>query len=253
MKIVIVGTGNVATVLGRKFKKAGHTIAQVCGRNKEAAIGLSKELGAAAIIDRAAITRDAELYLIALSDTALIEIDKNLQLTDQLVVHTAGSVSMGVLKNVSSYYGVFYPFQTIRKEVEPVPEIPFFIDANTDESKQKLIKLGRTISDKVNEANDEQRLQYHLCAIIVNNFSNYFYAVAEKYCNSHQLDFKNLLPLIQETANRLQQFSPRQVQTGPAIRNDLMTIEKHRQLLNDDASLKTLYTLLTENILQFKW
>jgi predicted short-subunit dehydrogenase-like oxidoreductase (DUF2520 family) len=253
MKIVIIGTGNVATVLGRKFKAAGHIIVQLYGRNKEAAIGLSKELGATAVIDKAAITQDAELYLIAISDSALTEAHKNLQLTDQLVVHTAGSVPMNVLKNSSSNYGVFYPFQTIRKEVEPIPEIPLLVDANNETSKQQLITLGRTISSNVSEADDTQRIQYHLCAIIVNNFSNYFYAVAENYCNAHGLDFKNLLPLIEETANRLRQFSPRQVQTGPAIRNDVVTIQKHLELLNDNPPLKDLYSLLTKNILHFKW
>jgi predicted short-subunit dehydrogenase-like oxidoreductase (DUF2520 family) len=253
MKIVIMGTGNIATVLGRKFKMAGHIIVQVYGRSKEATIGLSKELGATAIIDRSAITRDAELYLLALSDSALTEADQYLQLTDQLIVHTAGSVSIDVLRNISSNYGVFYPLQTIRKEVEPIPEIPLFIDANNEASKQQLMGLGKTISSSVNEAGDIQRTRYHLCAIIVNNFSNYFYAVAENYCLLHELDFKNLLPLIEETAHRLQQFSPRQVQTGPAVRNDAITIQKHLELLNDDPRLRDLYSLLSENIFQFKW
>jgi predicted short-subunit dehydrogenase-like oxidoreductase (DUF2520 family) len=253
MKIVIIGTGNVATVLGRKLKNAGHNIAQVCGRNKEAVIGLSKELGAAAIIDWYAITRDAELYLVALSDAALTNIDKIIQLTDQLVVHTAGSVSIEVLKKISSGYGVFYPFQTLRKEVTTIPAIPVFIDANSQIAKDTLRQLAGTISAEVNDANDKQRMQYHLCAILVNNFSNYFYAIAEDYCNKNGLDFKNLLPLIQETANRLQQCSPRLVQTGPAIRNDMATIEKHRQLLDDDPSVKNLYTFVSEQILHFKW
>lgn len=253
MKIVIIGTGNVATVLGRKLKNAGHTIAQVCGRDKQAVIGLSKEWGAAAIIDRAAITRDAELYLIALTDAALINIEQTIVLTDQLVVHTAGSVSIKVLEKVSSSYGVFYPFQTLRKEITIIPEIPVFIDANAEPAREKLRQLAGTISGQVNEANDRQRMQYHLSAILVNNFTNYLYAVAEEYCHKNGLDFKNLLPLIQETANRLHQCSPAMVQTGPAIRKDMATIESHRQLLDTDPSLKDLYTFISEQILHFKW
>jgi predicted short-subunit dehydrogenase-like oxidoreductase (DUF2520 family) len=253
MKIVIIGTGNVATVLGRKFKIAGHDIVQVCGRNKAAVFGLSKELGAAAIIDWAAITRNAEIYLIALSDTAIVNINKSIQLTDQLVVHTAGSVPMDILEKVSSRYGVFYPYQTLRKEVSAIPEIPVFIDANSEAAKDKLKQLARTISTQVSEANDKQRMQYHLCAILVNNFSNYFYAIAEDYCTKNGLGFENLLPLIQETAHRLKQFPPRAVQTGPAIRNDRLTIEKHQQLLEEDPSLKALYTFVSEQIHHFKW
>lgn len=253
MKIVIIGTGNVATVLGRKLKMARHDIMQVFGRNNESAVLLAKELDTNACNEWSAIRQDAEVYIVALSDKALQGIDEHLVLNDQLVVHTAGSVSMGILKNLSVNYGVFYPFQTIRKEVTPIPEIPLFIDASNKASREKLMVLGKTISPRVNEADDQQRIQYHLCAIIVNNFSNYFYAVAENYCLGHGLDFKNLLPLIEETAGRLRQFSPRQVQTGPAIRNDSSTIDKHRGLLADDPGLQDLYMVLTNSILQFKW
>ena len=253
MKIVMIGTGNVAAVLGRKLKIAGHQVLQVFGRNKEVAASLAKELDANACNEWNAIQQHAEIYIIALSDKVLLEIDQYLQLKTQLVVHTAGSVSIEVLKNISVNYGVFYPFQTIRKEVTLLPEIPLFIDASNEASRQKLMEFAKTISPKVSEADDQQRIQYHLCAIIVNNFSNYFYAVAENYCNTHGMDFKNLLPLIEETAARLRQFSPRQVQTGPAIRNDAATVEKHMALLEGDQRLQNLYKLVTENILLFNW
>ncbi len=253
MKIVIIGTGNVATVLGRKFKQAGHVILQVCGRSKEAVIGLTKEWNATAVMDWASITRDADLYLIALSDTALTDIEKNIRLTDQLVVHTAGSVSLNVLEKVSSSFGVFYPFQTLRKEISSIPEIPVFIDANSEKAKEILKQVALTISGQVTEANDKQRMQYHLSAILVNNFSNYFYALAEGYCKNHGLEFNKLLPLIRETADRLQHISPRLAQTGPAIRKDIATIEKHRKMLESDPALQALYSFVSGQILQFKW
>ena len=218
MKIVLIGTGNVATVLGKKLLAAGHTILQVAGRNLATTESLSTTLQAMPCLHLSDLTKEADLYIVAVSDKSLEEVVSQLSLTDQLVVHTAGSLPMDVLKNVSVRYGIFYPYQSINKEVAPLPAITIFVDGNNNETKQQLLSLAKTISARVGEANDEQRKQYHLCAILVNNFSNYFYAVAEQYCSQHQLDFRNILPLIQETANRLEHFSPRQVQTGPAIR-----------------------------------
>jgi predicted dinucleotide-binding enzyme len=43
MDIVILGSGNVAAVLGRKFKAAGHNILQVISRNASAASSLAYE------------------------------------------------------------------------------------------------------------------------------------------------------------------------------------------------------------------
>jgi predicted short-subunit dehydrogenase-like oxidoreductase (DUF2520 family) len=253
MNIVLIGTGNVAVVLLKKLHAAGHTIMQVFGRNHIAAAVLADAYGAFACSAWNDITQAADLYIIAVADKALTGNEVHLQLKDQLVVHTAGTVSTDILKNMSSAYGVLYPFQTIRKEVEPLPDIPLMINANTDAAKEKLGALAKTISQKVIVADDEQRMQYHLCAVMTNNFSNYLYALAEDYCHKQHLDFSMLLPIIDETANRLHRFSPRQVQTGPAARKDMGTIEKHLDLLTDEPRLKNLYKMFSDEIINYPW
>ncbi len=253
MKIVMIGTGNVAVVLAKKLKHAGHTILQVYGRSHAAALALAEQLSATACSDWKEITQSGNIYIIAIADKALASNEIGLQLKDQLVVHTAGAISMETLKNISSAYGVLYPFQTIRKEVEPMPEITLLVDGHTDIVKEQLMALGKTISQKVIAANDKERMQYHLCAVMINNFSNYLYTLAEDYCNRQGLDFTSLLPLIDETASRLHHFSPRQVQTGPAIRKDMSTIAHHLTMLQDEPALKHLYQVFTDTMLQFNW
>ncbi len=253
MQIVMIGTGNVAVVLAKKLKAAGHAIVQVFGRNHLAAAVLADQYGATTCSEWKAITQEADLYIIAVADQALAGNNIHLQLTDQLVVHTAGAVSIEILKNMSASYGVLYPLQTIRKEMEPLPDITFLADANTGIAKEKLFALAKTISQKVIMANDTQRMQYHLCAVMTNNFSNYLYVLAEDYCNKHGLDFSSLLPLIDQTAERLHQSSPRLVQTGPAIRKDMITIQHHLNLLNEDPVLKNLYKIFSDDILKYPW
>ncbi|HMC86432.1 MAG TPA: DUF2520 domain-containing protein [Chitinophagaceae bacterium] len=253
MKIVLIGTGNVAVVLSKKIIAAGHSILQVYGRNHVAAALLADNSGASTCSSLNEITQSADLYIIAVTDKALASGELHFRLKNQLVVHTAGSVSKEILKNVSASYGVLYPYQTIRKEVEPLPEIPLLMDANTTTAKEQLTAFGKTISTKIIFANDEQRMQYHLCAVMTNNFSNYLYTLTEDYCNKQALDFGMLLPLIDQTANRLHHLSPRQVQTGPAARKDLATIEQHLNLLNKEPALQHLYKILSDDILKYPW
>ncbi|MEO5681095.1 MAG: DUF2520 domain-containing protein [Chitinophagaceae bacterium] len=253
MQIVIIGTGNTATVLGKQLKMAGHFIVQVYGRNPEAAARLAGELQAAYCSGWTNITQQAELYIIALSDQALTGGEVQLQLKNQLLVHTAGSVAMEVLKNNSSVYGVFYPLQTLKKGIEPVPAIPVLIDGSSADARASLLSLAKTITQTVSIANDAERMKYHLCAVMTNNFSNYLYILAENYCQKNGLNFSNLLPLIDETANRLHHFSPRMVQTGPAIRKDIGTIEQHSNILDSDPELKKIYQFFTESMLRFPW
>src|SRR5436305_7552374 len=128
MQIVIIGTGNTATVLGRKLKKAGHRILQVFGRDSMAASKLAYELGTESTNYWNVVNRNADIYILAVSDIAVDEIIKELHLQDKTVVHTAASVSKDVLKDKAGHFGVFYPLQSLKKEIDHLPEIPVIID-----------------------------------------------------------------------------------------------------------------------------
>lgn len=248
MEIVIIGTGNTATVLGRKLKAAGHTIVQVFGRDTSDASKLAYELNTESTNYWNVVNRDADLYILAVSDIAIQEILDELQLPDKTIVHTAASVSKNILKNSAQHFGVFYPLQSLKKEIGHLPDIPIIIDASDENTLKELEVLAQSISDKVVEAGDEQRMKLHLAAVVVNNFANHLYALAESYCNNEGIDFTLLIPLIKETAGRLEYISPSQSQTGPALRNDRGTIEKHLALLKKYPHLKNIYETFTESI-----
>jgi predicted short-subunit dehydrogenase-like oxidoreductase (DUF2520 family) len=248
MDIVIIGTGNTATVLGRKLKAAGHNILQVFGRDSMTASDLAYELGTESTNYWNIVNRDADIYILAVSDIAIEEVIKELNLPGKTIVHTAASVSKNILKNASGHFGVFYPLQSLKKEINHLPETPIIIDASDEATLDELNNLAHSISHHVIEANDEQRLKLHLAAVFCNNFVNHIYALAEDYCKKENIDFKLLLPLIKETAERLEDISPSQSQTGPAIRNDRPTIEKHLALLQNHPQLQKIYSILTESI-----
>ncbi|QEC44501.1 Rossmann-like and DUF2520 domain-containing protein [Pseudobacter ginsenosidimutans] len=246
--LVIIGTGNVATALSLLFGEEGHTIVQVYGRDRAKAVALAKRCNAEPVSDLALLSKDADLYIIAVSDNAVPAIAASLQLGDKLLVHTAGSVSREVLKHSSKNYGVLYPLQSLRAELDHVTDIPFLVDANTAEKTAWLKDIAMTVSMQVQTATDEQRLHLHVAAVVVSNFTNHLYALAESYCNKENVDFRMLLPLISEVANRIQHVSPHEVQTGPAVRNDQSTIGKHLELLQDFPELQQLYAAFSSSI-----
>jgi len=253
MDIVIIGSGNVAAVLGRKFKAAGHTILQVLSRNASAASQLAYEWDTESANYLSLLNRQASVYLIAVADKAIEEVAKEMRLPGKVVAHTAASVPKDILKDVSAHYGVFYPLQSLRKEMNALPDIPIYYDASDGIAGSTLQALADSVSfQKSAEANDEQRIKLHLAAVFSSNFVNHLYALAENYCRKEGIEFGQLYPLIEETATRLRTASPKEVQTGPAIRHDGDTIRKHLELLNDHPALKNIYLLLTESIQQTK-
>ncbi|MEO7924536.1 MAG: Rossmann-like and DUF2520 domain-containing protein [Chitinophagaceae bacterium] len=253
MDIVIIGSGNVASVLGRKFIASGHRILQVYSRNAAAASALAYKLASESTNYKSTINKSADFYLVAVSDDAIKEVAADLFLPGKVVAHTAASVPQDVLKKVTAHYGVFYPLQSLRKDMDILPDIPVSIDGVDEKTKKILEQLAHSISaEKVVEAGDDERLKLHVAAVVVSNFVNHLYSLAEGYCRKEGLDFKQLLPLIEETASRLKDTSPKQVQTGPATRHDAETIQKHLELLKNHPQLKNIYVLLTESIQQSK-
>ncbi|MBL0307494.1 MAG: DUF2520 domain-containing protein [Chitinophagaceae bacterium] len=253
MDIVIIGSGNVAAVLGRKFKAAGHTILQIYSRNAAAASELAYEWDTESTNYKITINKNADIYIIAVSDDAIDDVTADLKLPGKIVVHTAASVPKEVLKNVTTHYGVFYPLQSLRKEMKSLPDTPIFYDGSDELTKRKLESLAKSIlREKVTEAGDEVRLKLHIAAVVVSNFTNHLYALAEAFCRKEGLDFKQLLPLIEETALRIKDVSPHEAQTGPAARHDKETIQKHLELLKNHPQLKNIYLLLSESIQQEK-
>ena len=139
----------------------------------------------------------------------------------------------------------------MRKEIDVIPEIPFLVDGNNQAVVEMIMQMAKKISSHVAFANDEMRLKLHLSAVMVNNFTNHLYTMAADYCKKEQLAFDLLKPLIFETANRLKNVHPNEVQTGPAIRNDSDTIEQHEKLLEKYPDLKALYVYFTKQIASF--
>lgn len=249
MKVVIIGSGNVATVLGRKIKDSGATILQVISRTASHANQLATILNSTSTTSLAGIHPAAGLCIIAVNDQQIDAVTKELGRTNAIIVHTSGSVSINALQHTGNNYGVLYPLQTLNKHVAELPLIPMIVDGNTEKVKKQLFEFAQTFTPVVAYANDEKRLKTHLAAVIANNFTNHLIALTEDFCLKEGVDFKLLFPLIHETVGRLGNHSPSILQTGPAVRGDISTIDKHLQLLNHQPALKKLYLKLTESII----
>ncbi|MDE3235890.1 MAG: DUF2520 domain-containing protein [Bacteroidota bacterium] len=250
MQVVIIGAGNTATVLGRLFQMKGHKVLQIVNHTISKAQILAKEFGASAIDYSGTINRDADIYVVAIGDRFIKHVASHFNLTGKIVVHTAGSVEKEALQGLSDQYGVLWPMQSLRKETSYVPIIPFAVDGSTQEVVQAVNVFASTLSDQVTIADNTMRLKMHIASVIAANFANHIYALADDFCKKEGIDFKLLVPLIKETAERLELYAPADVQTGPAQRNDLDTITKHISLLELHPYLKRIYLRLTNSIMQ---
>lgn len=251
MKVVIIGSGNVATVFGKKIMAASHEIIQVAGRNVEKVAELASLLKADYTTSLANISKAADLYIISVSDSAISPVAGQLHFNEKLVVHTAAAVSKNVLSGCSHSFGVLYPLQTLKGEINHIPPIPILIDANDKNTLERLREFSASWADRVVVADDEERLKLHVAAVVVNNFTNHLFAIVQDFCSKSEIDFKILEPIIEETVLKIKGNQPSKMQTGPAVRKDLETIERHQKVLETYPQLLDIYKMFTTSIINY--
>ena len=245
IKVVLIGAGNVGFHLFQAiYKSEKAEVIQWFNRNKETIIPHSKDTS---ITDKLSELQSADIYLISVADTSIRDISIQLNAQDGIVAHTAGSVPVDVLKTHKNY-GVFYPLQTFSKQKKiDFKQLPLCLEANNDSSYTSLELLAKTLNSPCYKIDSKQRKALHVAAVFVNNFTNHLYAIGEEICNEHNLPFSILEPLIAETASKVKTLSPKIAQTGPALRNDLITLENHLDMLTQKKH-QELYNLLTKSI-----
>ena len=251
MKIALIGAGNVATCLGPRLKEAGHEITAVYSRTVESARALADRLGATYTTDNKAVPA-SDAAIVMLKDDALKELAPAIagSLKGALLLHTAGSVPMDIWREAgATQYGVLYPMQTFSKESRiDWSQVPLFIEGSSDRTLDSIRQLALSISPDVTPLSSDGRKKLHLAAVFTCNFSNHMYAIAERLLATEGVPFSVMLPLVRETARKVESIKPVDAQTGPAVRGDRKVIGEHLELLKDYPELADLYRLISIDI-----
>jgi len=251
-KITIVGAGNVAWHLAHAFHKAKIKIDSIINRDPTKGQELADAVGALYSSDFNFSTNNRQFIILAVSDSSLPEVLNKLQTSNHIVLHTSGSVDIGLFKGKAAHCGALYPFQTLTRKVETdYSRISLFLEASDEETYKAIEYLAINISSNVYRMSSEQRRKLHLAGIISNNFTNHLVTLAYDYLSKNNIDEKYLLPLLEETLNKMKIVGPHVAQTGPAKRNNKEIIDMHLQMLKDDHQLKNLYKEISDSIIAY--
>jgi len=269
-RISIWGTGNVAFRLSLALKNAGHTIAYICGRNEEDGKQLVHILNKSENTQKGISAKskfttdhssmiDSDIVILAVSDDAIGKLSDKFAIFVQeclhhqdkdkgpVVLHTSGASSAELLSS-NLRYGVLYPLMSLNK-VKPVEfsMIPFLLEGSDKDVESILTDLVYSVGAEYRFCDSDERLRTHLAAVYVSNFVNYLAGLAFDLAKPNHIF---LMPLAIETIRKAFLYDhPSTVQTGPAKRGDILTIEKHLRLLNEKPEHKEVYKFLTNLLL----
>ena len=250
MEIVFVGAGRLATNLARALKDAGHQITAVYSRTMESASALSAQVGGVPTDRIDALPLEADVFILSVKDSVLPAVIEQLQKgrENQTFLHTAGSIPMAVF-GAHPHCGVLYPMQTFSKEkAVDFSRVHIFIEGNDTSTLRLAQTLAQSVSPHVHEFSSDERRYLHLSAVFACNFANHCFALSSKVLEAHGLSFDVMLPLIRETAEKVETMHPRDAQTGPAIRWDENVMAAQKALLADEPDMQQIYEIMSKSI-----
>lgn len=254
-RIAIFGTGNVAYHLAKRMSQAGLDLAYIVSRSEESGKQLVESLNLAAkpVVVQNVDQMVADILVLAVPDGVLPEFLSEVALPkNSILLHTSGAQPMNCLAT-HSRHGVLYPFQTFTKaKAVNWQQLPVFIEGNSEAVTKVVATLAGKLTADVRVLSSEERLRVHLAAVFANNFANHLFAIADELLANSAVRLRDFQHLIQETLDKAMTMPPADAQTGPAIRGDAETMEKHLEVLKDQPELAQLYQQLSTLIAKGK-
>jgi predicted short-subunit dehydrogenase-like oxidoreductase (DUF2520 family) len=123
------------------------------------------------------------------------------------------------------------------------------MEATDDEQAARLELLAKTITTDVVRVKHGARLEAHLAAVLAANMTNYFLEKATEHAASSGVPWKHYETLIRTTFERGIRCESAQLKTGPAARNDVGVMERHRALLEEqNPALARIYDAISRDI-----
>lgn len=251
LNFCFIGAGNLAVQLSKAFQNKGFKISQVYSRTEKSAKSLADQIYAKHTTSVTKIDKTADIYFVAIKDSAIEEVLPQIDFNNKLVVHCSGSLPLASIWKYSENTGVFYPLQTFSKNRKvDFSEIPVFVEANSDKNEKILLDLARQISGSVSVIDSDKRKILHISAVFACNFVNYFFTIAADILKSKEIPFDVIKPLILETAFKVQELEPWKAQTGPAVRFDQNIINEHFKELEAFPDYQQLYMSISKSIFE---
>ena len=247
--ISFAGAGRVASALCMELSAAGHKIDLIVSESEKSCSTLAESCNAK-WSRTLAFPESSDLIIVSVPDHRLKEVLSDLSCApDTVVVHTAGSIGLNVFPATLPLSGVLYPLQTFSKERKVnFSDIPFFIEASAGNTLGLLSAIVESLGGKPYNVDSEHRILLHLAAVFTCNFTNHMLTAGNDIAEKAGFSLDVLRPLLIETIQKAIELGPEKSQTGPALRNDNNTIEKHLDLLSFSPEFQTVYKEVSRSI-----
>lgn len=250
MNYLLIGSGNMSWYLAQELTRGGHYCSGIFSRNKTEGHRLASIFNVPFLETINEVYDGPDACFLTVPDHAIQEISTQLNFSSTVLIHTAGAAPIDVLAQAAKLYGVLWPVYSIKKDNLPQHgQVPIVWEANNRQAAKIIRIMAHTMSTIEKELDGIQRMKLHLSAVMSNNFCNHLIALSTAICREAGVPVSMLFPILQQTFSPEHMTNAAQLQTGPAVRRDVTTIEEHLSLLSLHPQWQEVYKVMTASIM----
>ncbi|MCE5221656.1 MAG: DUF2520 domain-containing protein [Clostridium sp.] len=271
IKIGFIGPGKVGVSLGRYFTHKGIKLSGFYGRNIKSTRDAANITKSKLYDNIQNIVKESDILFITTPDDMISIIDRELSkfdLNNKSICHTSGSLKSNVLCNAKHSGALIYSIHPIfafsnkNTNLKKLEDIYFSIEGddlensslnnNINEGNFPIINLIKTLGNKFFIRSEETSSIYHLATVFVSNLTLSLLEIGTSYLKKLGLNEEDALnaikPLVQGNIDSIIENGFMNSLTGPILRGDITTIDKHLSVLEKED--KDLYKILSLNLLK---
>lgn len=259
MRIGFIGAGKAGVSLGAYFRSKGLKISGYLSRSEASALSAAEITSSEAFAVKPDLAASSDIIIVSTPDGAVVEVWNELRqcnLSQKIICHLSGALSSDIFDGIeekgSAGYSVHPMFAFSRRDgnFEGVDKACFTIEGpenKLDQVRKIFLQTGNTafIIDKT------CKHLYHASNVMVSNLATALLNIgtgAFKRCSgvSEKEALEAMLPLIRGNIDNIAEKGFPESLTGPVERNDIDTIMKHLDVLEEEE--RSIYCLLTKRL-----
>jgi predicted short-subunit dehydrogenase-like oxidoreductase (DUF2520 family) len=262
-KIAIVGAGSLGSALAVSLRAAGYKVSEIVSREGKVSRGRAKAL-ARRVGAHAALVGDTEisasLVWLCVPDREIAWCARSLAAWDwkgRIALHSSGVLSsdeLGPLRRRGARVASLHPLMTFVPGVAPaLAGVPFAVEGDSS-AVRVARRIARDLGGEAFVIQKKHKAAYHawgsfaspllLAALVTGE------RVAELAGIPREAARKMVLPIIRQTLANYVERGPAGAFSGPIIRGDAATLEKHLRILRKVPEAREVYLALARSALK---
>lgn len=262
MRIGFIGAGKVGFSLGRYFVENGLTVSGYYSRNIQSRTEASRFTRTKAFDELADLLNSSDTVFITVPDNAIREVYEQIRdigIAGKQICHCSGAMSaLEAFPDIARFGGSgcsIHPLFPVSSKYDSYREFhnAFFCLEGSEAHVMQWKKIFEDMGNPVRIISSSHKHEYHAaCAVS----SNLVCALAEesvdllKKCGfSENEALAALQPLVMSNIRHIFKVGPAQALTGPIERNDVQTVQKHIECLNQESD-KSMYKAVSRKLVE---